>query len=427
MQHQLASAGPKSVRRDRQARGLAWVVVLCLLLLIGCAGPEKVADQQSDAPPAAPISSAPDEQTPPPVETEPPAMAASPVDAPVVPVAPPEVPEPPVAPAAETDVQPASHGPMITFANTVHDFGQVNPRSRSVCEFKFKNTGTETLTLARKIDSTCGCTTPVLAKTDYAPGEEGVIKVTYAASSIAATARKYMTVHSNDPEHPTVKLTITAKITPRVASEPKQLNLTLRDNAKSCPPITLRSLDGAAFSVTHVVCTGNAITAEFDPAAEATEFTIQPTLDMEKLPNHLTGYLVFVLTHPECKEVRIRYQMRSGFQFTPASLVVFNAKPSLPVQRDVWLSNNYGEDFEIAALSSERNIVEVTETKKVAAQNGEGTRYHLRVSITPPAGKGKNGIFTDTLSVRLGKGPTLKLLCRGFYAAPRAATQYPPP
>ena len=112
MQHQLASAGPKSVRRNRRAHrlgklcrcGLTCLVILCPLLLIGCASPETVADQPSDAPLAAPIASTRDARAPAPVEQAPPAVAASPVEAPVAPVTPPQVPEPTAAPAAETDV-----------------------------------------------------------------------------------------------------------------------------------------------------------------------------------------------------------------------------------------------------------------------------------------------------------------------------------
>lgn len=434
MRDRLPFAGKKPANRERRGYSLgklcrcclALVVILCHLLA-GCENPTKVTDQPAGAPLTGQISFASDEQNMPLAEKESAAMASSFVDSRVSQEEPPAVLMPPIAIGERTEVHSVSRGPTITFDKTVHDYGQVSPRSKNVCEFRFKNTGTGTLTVGRKIDSTCGCTATTLAKTDYVPSEEGVIKVTYSASTLTTTVKKYMTVHSNDKENPQVRLTITAKIVPRVAYEPKQLDLLLNGNAEACPPITLRSLDGTAFSVTGVLSTGNCITAEFDPSVKATEFTIRPTPDMEKLQRLPAGYLVLTLTHPECKHLRIKYQTRSGFQFVPALLLLFNTEPNIPVQRDVWLSNNYGEDFEIASFSSERNLVDVIEKKKVAPKDEEGARYRLRLSIMPPIRVGEKGIFTDTLSVHLTNGQTPKLNCRGFYATTQAATPYPPP
>lgn len=408
-------AGKKPTNRQRRGRRqgsfcrcrLALLVILCHLLLAGCAGRAEVAEQPTKAPPMGHVP-----------------MAGSSVDTPVAQKRLSEVPMPPVAPGARAEVQRASQGPTITFDKTVHDYGQVSPGSRNVCEFRFKNTGTGTLTVGQKIVSTCGCTAPMLAKTDYVPGEEGVIKVTYSASTLATTEKKYMTVHSNDKENPQVKLTITAKIIPRVAFEPKLLDLLLKDNTATCPPITLRSLDGTTFSVTRMLCTGNCITAELDPSVRATEFTIQPTPDVEKLQRLPAGYLALTLTHPECKQVTIRYKTRSGFQFVPALPMFFNAEPNMPVQKVVHLSNDYGEDFEIASFSSERNLVEVLEKTKVSSDGGKGVRYRLTVSIMPPIRTAQEKIFTDALSVHLTNGQTLKLDCRGIYATTQAATPY---
>jgi len=331
-------------------------------------------------------------------------------------------------PKATTEVRESGAGPVMTFEKTVHDFGQVNPESKNVCEFRFKNTGTDTLSLNRKIISTCGCAAPVLAKTEYAPGEEGVIHVTYTANRLPMKDRKILTVQGNDPQKPQVKLTIVAEIVSRVAYEPKQLDLLLKDNIATCPPITLRSLDGIPFSVTEMLCTGNSITTELDPSVQATEFTIQPKLDMEKLQQLPIGYFTLTLTHPACKQVTIRYKTRSGFQFVPAFPMFFNAEPNRPVQKVVHLSNDTGEDFEIASFSSERNLVEVLEKTKVTPNGMKGARYRLKLSVTPPIRTREEKIFTDTLSVHLTNGQTLKLNCRGIYATTQAAAgPFPPP
>ena len=66
----------------------------------------------------------------------------------------------PVAPPLEPNQ------PRLTFISTVHDFGVVNPNSKSSCRFDFENTGTGPLTIEKKITSQCGCTVPSLPKND---------------------------------------------------------------------------------------------------------------------------------------------------------------------------------------------------------------------------------------------------------------------
>ena len=399
MQHRIlfASNKPKNYqRRGRRPSNVCgccitlMMVILCHLLLAGCAGPAKVANKSA-------TQTTPDE------------------------------PSGPLVPSGTArQSQNVSHGPIMTFEKTVHDFGQVGPRSKNVCEFRFKNTGMDTLRVERRIQSTCGCAAPLLTKNEYAPGEEGAIQVTYTAAGIPVTAQKDLTVHSNDKENPQVRLRIIAKVASQVACEPRQLNLRLKD-AATCP-ITLRSLDGTPFSVTGMLCTGDGITADLDPSIQATEFTIQPMLDVEKLQRLPEGFLKLTLTHPECKEVRIRYQIWSGFQFFPASLMLYNVEPNRPVQRIVQLSNIDGEDFEIESISSDQNFVDVLEKTKIAPRGKEGARYRIKVSVKPPVNGKQKGFFTDTLFVRLTDGQTQKLDCHGFYNIPQAAAgPYPPP
>jgi hypothetical protein len=376
-----------------------------------------VADQRTEAPLAAQTPSGPGEEAPLPSESKP-AAVVRPVESSGTSPGPTRTSRP--AETAKKDLTTSSR-PTITFGKTLHDYGEIGPRSRNVCEFRFKNTGTAVLKVEPKIDSSCGCTVPTLAKTDYAPGEEGEIKVTYSAGSAAATARKYLTVHCNDPKHPTVKLAIVAKIVPRVTYEPKQLDLLLKDGTVTCPPVTLRSLDGAAFSVTNMVSSGNCLAADLDPSVQATQFTIQLTPDAEKLQKFPMGYLAFTLTHPECEKAAITFKTRSGYQFAPAMCMWFNAKPNVPAQRIVHLANDQGEDFEIASFSSERNLVKVVEKTKLPRRGNEGARYRLLVSVTPPTKKtDAERAFADSLSVRLTNGQELKLNCRGFYAATSA-------
>jgi len=80
----------------------------------------------------------------------------------------------PPVPAAENLL------PKISFENTVCDLGEVGQGTKNTCEFKFINTGQGLLKI-ENIKRTCGCTVFKLDKKEYAPGEAGVITVSYSA------------------------------------------------------------------------------------------------------------------------------------------------------------------------------------------------------------------------------------------------------
>ena len=320
MQDQLRSAGGRPAnhrKQDRRSGNLCrWylqlVAIFCLVLLAGCASRLKVAEQPTGSDTTTVAGSSANSHS----ERE----TLS------------EVPTKPTVTGTSADPPRAGHGPTITFDKTVHDYGQVSPRSKNFCEFRFKNTGSATLTVGPKADSTCGCMATTLARTEYAPGEEGVIMVTCSAGARATTEKRYMIVHSNDKANPQVRLTLKARIVEFVTFEPKKLDLSVKDKTATCPPIILRSQDGNAFSVTGMLCTGNCMTAECDSSVQATKFTIQPRLDVEKLERVPKGYLALTLAHPKCKQVTIRYETRSAFQFVPTLPMFFNAEPNVPIQ-----------------------------------------------------------------------------------------------
>jgi hypothetical protein len=140
----------------------------------------------------------------------------------------------------EQPAQPAvtararTSAPKIAFEEVLHDFGVVGPETSSICEFGFKNTGTGILRFG-EINSACGCTTFALAKTEYAPGETGALRVKYSSDTQLGPTTKELLVSTNDTTNPEVALTIKATVTAKVDYEPKTLNLVLRQEKCGLP------------------------------------------------------------------------------------------------------------------------------------------------------------------------------------------------
>ena len=72
--------------------------------------------------------------------------------------------------------------------------GEVGQGTKNTCEFKFTNTGRWPLKITH-IRSTCppvGGTVFELDRKEYAPGEAGVVKVSYTAGTATAVEEQYL-------------------------------------------------------------------------------------------------------------------------------------------------------------------------------------------------------------------------------------------
>ena len=310
---------------------------------------------------------------------------------------------------------PSAPAPKIRFDKVVHDFGEVGPETNNICEFGFSNVGGAVLKII-DVKGDCGCVVFTLAKKEYAPGEGGKLKIKYYAGGRASRAARRIRVTTNNKAKPVVTLTIRAKIVPRVGFEPKRLNLLLKDDQESLPKITLTSLDAKAFSIKSIVSTANAVTADFDSAVAATKFVLQLEVDTAKLRRVSSGVIEVQLTHPECKKVSIPFSALVRFKVNPPVIIAFDAEPGKKIKRNIWVLNNYGEQFEVASAKSSQGIVKVLSQEKIRSG------YKFVVEITPPERGGKMK-FTDEFLVQVKGGELLKTTCQGFYSRRKPTTR----
>ncbi|MBR7068732.1 MAG: DUF1573 domain-containing protein [Bacteroidales bacterium] len=106
-------------------------------------------------------------------------------------------------------------GQTIDFKNTKHDYGKINEDDGvAYHQFEFKNNGDAPL-IIKKVESSCGCTTPEWPKNPVAPGQTGTIKVGFNPTGRPNKFSKSITVHSN-AKTPTVVLQIAGFVNPHV-------------------------------------------------------------------------------------------------------------------------------------------------------------------------------------------------------------------
>lgn len=296
--------------------------------------------------------------------------------------------------------------PRIKFDNVVLNFGNVGPGTKSTSELKFTNTGEGILKIT-KVSKCCG----IVASTDkdeYAPGENGSVKVIFNASSNTGRFRRNIVVHSNDLLNPGVRLTIKAEIIPKIACHPDSLRLILSEENAGCEKVTIKSLDDQPFAITRIRSTANCITADYDPAIKAPEFVIDLKVDMEKIQSNQKGEINFNLSHPEGKTASVRFNVIPKYTIKQPLMILFNCEPQKTLQRTIWIYNNYKDEFEIESAVSENKMITIANQTKI--ENG----YQLDLEITPPEKKGK-AKFTDVLNITLKGGEKLKVTCNGYF------------
>jgi len=303
--------------------------------------------------------------------------------------------------------------PQIKFKDLVYDFGEVGPSAKQIGQFEFTNVGEGLLNIT-EVKRCCGVVAK-LDKMEYAPGEGGTIEVEWNSGPLESTMKKNIIVHSNDPNSPEISLTIKAQVALKVAWEPERLRLFLDEDNAGCSKITINSTDERPFSITGFKSTADCITADFDPAAEANEFVLEPKIDAEKLKSNLKGRINITLTHPQGQNIIILYSVLPKYTVNPPLLIIFDAIPDKPIVRKISILSNYKKEFEIDSLSSKDNVVGIEVLEQTKISNG----YQLEVAITPPASEGKTK-FSDQLSVSIKDGEELPIRCNGYYSNRKA-------
>lgn len=295
------------------------------------------------------------------------------------------------------------NAPRIVMESTEHDFGEIGPGTSHTAEFRFTNEGTAPLKITQ-VKSCCGVVTKgVKAGQEYASGETGVLELDYRATMQAGSLQRSLFIRSNDPVRSVVTLAIKARIALRVQCEPASLKLFLEQDNAGAGNITLKSLDGRPFAIEAFRATDKTIKVDFDPRVEATEFVLKPIVDMEKIKRNLRGGISIDLTHPECRNVRLLFDVLPEYSVSPPSIMLFNLRAGQSIEREILISSNYQDDFEVDSVTSQEGIVTVL--RKTKTQN----RYELMLQVTPPAAQGDRTVPADVVAVTVEGGHVIRI------------------
>lgn len=101
--------------------------------------------------------------------------------------------------------------PHMVFDDMIYDFGIAGPKEKLNHTFTFTNIGSAPLKITR-ISTSCGCLATLLASKVIPSGGHGEIKATFDTKDYEGEQEKTITVYSNDPDNPSIELTIFGRI-----------------------------------------------------------------------------------------------------------------------------------------------------------------------------------------------------------------------
>jgi len=114
---------------------------------------------------------------------------------------------------AQEATEEVKNGPVMTFEEDKHDFGDIHQGDKVEHTFTFENTGNEPLTITN-VQVTCGCTATEWPRDPIAPGEEASITIMFNSAGKMGRQNKVITIVSN-AVNPRNRVTIVTNVLPK--------------------------------------------------------------------------------------------------------------------------------------------------------------------------------------------------------------------
>jgi thiol-disulfide isomerase/thioredoxin len=246
-------------------------------------------------------------------------------------------------PPSETPTGPVTGAPGIRCFETVHDFGTAWSGASLKHTFVIRNGGDQPLKLAT-VKTSCGCTAAKNYDRKIAPGGEGKIPVVLNTKKVRNKFTKYVTINSNDPVTPRLRLAITGEVKQYVAVTPR--NVSMGHIAEAEPASKVAKLvNNTAETMTLTLDSAQVgvLTAELVALSPGKEYELRVTANPPYEPKLNKGK--FILTTGMEKqptiEVPVSAYVRPRLDLRPEKLVLHS--PTRKQQKRLVKFSNTGE------------------------------------------------------------------------------------
>lgn len=159
----------------------------------------------------------------------------------------------------------AAASPKIKFDQTAYDFGTTALVQSVTGTFTFQNVGDAELQVQTPKPA-CGCTVAGVKPDRLKPGEKGELTFKLSLLNIVGPYHKSITVPSNDPQQPELKLDINGIVKPTFEITPKQAMFgEVHVNASASTTVTVKRVDGKKLAIKTMEITDPAVRVRTEP------------------------------------------------------------------------------------------------------------------------------------------------------------------
>jgi len=326
---------------------------------------------------------------------------------------------------AETtaEVGAEKDGPHAEVTKPMKDFGEVPKGKKLQHDYEIKNTGDEDLVIRRVVPA-CGCTVA-----DYdeviAPGETGKVRAEIDTNILGGRNRRFISVYTNDPENPVVRLHFDARPIPHLEVHPGYARYQVVHGEEE-PGIVrqwIYAIDGKDFQVTGVDSPLSYLDTRFHRATEderhpeiserlpdSPQWLVEMHLDYNRAPTGAIAQEVVVRTDHELQDeivIPVSGFVRPPMWATPHEVDLGEIRAGEPVRLSVVVQNFLTEPMEITGVQLDGESVESSVEPIL-----EGRKYTVWVTVTPS--EDSAGRLDGTLQIRTShpKNPVVEVPVR---------------
>jgi hypothetical protein len=333
----------------------------------------------------------------------------------IAPNVPAQEPKPAEAPKAAEKAGPR---PVVMVVNPVVDLGEVTYGDQRNIDFTIKNTGDDVLRI-HAARSQCACAVMDFPA-EIAPGAEGKIKTKFDASLSGGPSAVPIDVTSNDPDTPSLQLTIKADIKYFIDAQPGYIRyIVVQDyDGDSTVKQILRSLDGSPMKIVKAETPYDFIETTFHedkPAqsstqAVGTQWVVETKISPKAPIGALSGALIIHVDHPKQKIIKLPLSgfVRPMFAVTPAAADWGEIEPRKTGARASLFVKNFANE-KVVVTGAETTVAGISASIK---EEEAGRSYYVVLDYAPDMAKGK---FSGVVRIKTEspKRPVIEVPLRG--------------
>jgi hypothetical protein len=282
------------------------------------------------------------------------------------------------AAGSDTEVKTASLGPAgktgevpaIEVETNHYDMGIIPNDKSAEGSVMIHNRGKSPLHIT-KVNTQCGCTKGKMSKEIIPPGESAPLEVTVDPFRIPQfNSTKTLTLFTNDPDDPTVKIDVTAKVNPELIVDPEKIHLgTIQKGEEVSQTVRLIQNTDQPLSIKSLKLVGQAEYYETDfkevaPAEWANPDRREYLITAKVLPvapaGKLRANIMLETEFPRLPRFTIpmELEVKGLYTIEPQVITLRSVQPGQTIE-DV-LTINGDVPFEVTAINSSNEFLTVS-------------------------------------------------------------------